>query len=106
MYGAARSVHDTCPPSIEKSIRSTVTGELTSHATLPESEFERGDTNVNAAMFEHAEVLNETDGREDTLPAASRASTANVYELPHAKPETAYDVEVVCPNCDPSRYTV
>ena len=61
---------------------------------------------VGACVSGHAEVLNETDGREDTLPAASRASTANVYELPHAKPETAYDVEVVCPNCDPSRYTV
>ena len=51
-------------------------------------------------------MLTEIDGRVDTFPAASRASTANVYDVPQLNPATAYDVELVCPSCDPFLYTV
>jgi hypothetical protein len=48
-----------------------------------------------------AEVVAETDGREDTFPAASNASTPSVYVVAQLRPPTASEVEVVWADCDP-----
>jgi hypothetical protein len=54
-------------------------------------------------VLEHADVVAEIDGLDETFPAASKAATASVYEVPQVSPEIAYEVEVVCPSDEPFR---
>jgi hypothetical protein len=55
---------------------------------------------------EQAEVVAVIDDLDDRFPAASNACTANVYEVPHVRPDIAYEVEGVFPSDVPLRYTV
>jgi hypothetical protein len=89
MNEAQHSVHRTEPPSILNSILLTATGEATSQATRPETVLALGEMNVNAASdgegggggggggggAGHAEVDAVIVDFEETLPAASKAST-------------------------------
>jgi hypothetical protein len=43
---------------------------------------------------------------DERLPAASNASTANVYVAPQERPTTVYDVEVAFPAATAPLYTV
>ena len=45
----------------------------------------------------HALVEAEIELRGDRFPAASNASTPNVYVVPHANPANVYDVDVAFP---------
>jgi hypothetical protein len=55
---------------------------------------------------EQAAVDTVRDARvTETLPAASRDSSANVYDVPHVSPLTGYVSEPVCPSRVPFRYT-
>src|SRR5205085_12604891 len=50
---------------------------------------------------EQAAVDADTDERAERFPAASNASTASEYELPHANPVTVYVVDGVEPTGAP-----
>jgi hypothetical protein len=50
-----------------------------------------------ATVSGHALVDAEIELRGDRFPAASNASTPNVYVVPHAKPLNVYEVAVVLP---------
>jgi hypothetical protein len=45
----------------------------------------------------HAAVDADADTFADRFPAASAASTAKPYDVPHVSPDTVYDVEAVEP---------
>ena len=50
---------------------------------------------VGAVVSVQAEVAAESVARVERFPAASNASTPNVYVVPHASPLKVYEVEVV-----------
>jgi hypothetical protein len=58
----------------------------------------------DACVCEQAAVDTVKDARvTETFPAASRDSTANVYDVPHVSPLTGYVSELVCPSSVPFR---
>jgi hypothetical protein len=52
---------------------------------------------------EHAAVVTVVVAFDERLPAASKASTANVYDVPHARLATEKLVPAALPTCDPFR---
>jgi hypothetical protein len=50
-----------------------------------------------ATVSGHTLVEAEIEPRGDRFPAASNASTPNVYVVPHARPVKVYEVDVVLP---------
>jgi len=61
---------------------------------------------LGGCVSEQAAVVALTAARVEWLPAASKASTENVYVVPQARPEAVYDVAVVVPRVAVSRNTV
>jgi len=52
----------------------------------------------------HALVVAFSVAFPERLPAASAASTASVYDVPHARLPNVYVVPVAVPTCVPPRY--